>query len=250
MGLFQIPNYIEGFYKSQQNLKREYEFGANMKYKYSIKKNKFPKNFSIDRVAASFSLRSNISAQTKVCGYLITFLIGLLVSCNSLASILNIERSNPKIETKSLADIKHQKSVNPTFYFYNSLESEFSKNYEFIFFYSFSCAYCERFAPVLKGYSGNTGISVRGFILGGNSINQESNYFPNSTVVKQEVIESFFDKGKAVAVPALFIMNKKNLHVYPVSQGSLSYSELVRRMDGLRPKILSNEAKITGKNHA
>ena len=212
-----------------------------MKYKYSA---------FLSLVAASFSLRSNASTQTKVCGYLITFLIGLLVSCNSFASILNVERSNPRIEAKPLADIKHQKSVNPTFYFYNSLESEFSKNYEFIFFYSFSCAYCERFAPVLKGYSGNTGISVRSFVLGGNSINQESNYFPDSTVVKQEVIESFFGKGKAVAVPALFIINKKNLHVYPVSQGSLSYSELVRRMDELSPKILSNEAKIAGKNHA
>src|SRR3972149_8766498 len=209
---------------------------------------------------------------TKMSKLKIIFFTFLLVGHNSLASILNLdmEQSNPGIETRSLTDIniKNQKLMNPVFNSYNSFESRLSRDYEFIFFYSFSCTYCKNFAPVLKRYSDSSGINIRGFILGGNFANQESNYFPNSTVVNQEVIKSFFgsfvlldkkNKGKGIAVPALFIMNKKNLHTYPVSQGALTYSELVRRMDELIPKILNyekneknerngnNEAKMIGK---
>src|SRR3989304_7978223 len=157
---------------------------------------------------------------TKMSKLKIIFFTFLLVGHNSLGLILNLdmEQSNPGIETRSLTDIniKNQKLMNPVFNSYNSFESRLSRDYEFIFFYSFSCAYCKNFAPVLKRYSGSSGINVRGFILGSSSTNQKSNYFPSSTVANQEVIKSFFgsfdtfDKGKGIAVPALFIMNKKN----------------------------------------
>lgn len=153
----------------------------------------------------------------------LVFSIAVLSNHASFASILNMEQNNQGIS-----------------YF----ESRFSKDYEFIFFYSPGCAYCERFAPILKKYSDNSGINVRGFVLGSGSINKESNYFPNSTVVKREVIEDFFGKDKGIAVPTLFIANKNNFHTYPVSQGALTYLELVRRMDELIPKILTNEAKM------
>jgi len=175
------------------------------------------------------------------------FLITLLLSHGSFASILNIEQNNQRIETRRFTSI-NQKLANPIFNSYNYFGSQFTRDYEFIFFYSLGCAYCRNFTPVLKRYSDNTGINVRGFILGGNSSNPD-NYFPDSTVIKQEVSERFFGKENSLAVPALFVLNNKNLHVYPVSRGALTYSELTRRMDELVPKILNNEAKMAGKNH-
>ena len=178
------------------------------------------------------------------------FFVALLVSYDSFASILNFNTEpNSHIENGFFTREKNEKLITNSF-----SESRLSKDYEFIFFYSLSCTYCKSFAPVLKKYSDNSGINVRGFIIGGNSSNLD-NHFPDffdSTVVKQEVLERFFgfsDKGSGIALPTLFILNKKNLHAYPVSQGSLTYLELARRMDELIPKILNNEAKMTGKNY-
>ena len=178
----------------------------------------------------------------------LTSLTILLVSYGSFASILNIEQRNQRIETRSFANINHR-AINSMFNSYNYSGSQFTRDYEFVFFYSLGCAYCRNFTPVLKQYSDNTGINVRGFILGGNASNPD-NYFPDSTVIKQEVSERFFGKESNIAVPALFILNNKSFHVYPVSRGSLTYSELTRRMDELMPKILNSEAKMMGKNHA
>ncbi|CAL7962202.1 putative Type-F conjugative transfer system pilin assembly thiol-disulfide isomerase TrbB [Gammaproteobacteria bacterium] len=155
------------------------------------------------------------------------FLSTLLVSYNSFASILNMEQSNHKV-------------INSMFNSYNYPGSQFTRDYEFVFFYSLGCTYCRNFTPVLKRYSDNTGINVRGFILGGSSSNPD-NYFPNSTVIKQEVSEHFFGRENNITIPSLFILNKKNLRAYPVSRGALTYSELVQRMDELIPKILNNE---------
>jgi len=199
-----------------------------MKYKYWIEMNKLKITFLI-------------------------FFVALLVSYDSFASILNAEPSS-YIENRFFTKIKNEELAPSSF-----SESKLSRDYEFIFFYSLSCAYCKSFAPVLKKYADNSGINVRGFILGGNSSNFD-NHFPDffdSTVVKQEVLERFFgfsdksfsDKRSGIAVPTLFLLNKKNLHVYPVSRGSLTYLELIIRMNELIPKILNNEAKMTGKNY-
>ncbi len=67
---------------------------------------------------------------------LLNFSIATLVSHASFASILNMERNNPGIKTKPLTNIENQKLTNPRFNFYNSFESQFNKDYEFIFFYS------------------------------------------------------------------------------------------------------------------
>ena len=203
-----------------------------MKHKYWIKMNKLKITFLI-------------------------FFVALLVSYNSFASILSLNTEpNSHIESGFFTREKNERLITNNF-----SEPKLNKDYEFIFFYSLSCAYCKSFAPILKRYSDNSGINVRGFILGGNSSNFD-NHFPDffdSTVVKQEVLERFFgfsdkgfsDKGGGIAIPTVFILNKKNLHAYPVSQGSLTYLELARRMDELIPKILNNdnEAKMVGKNY-
>lgn len=124
--------------------------------------------------------------------------------------------------------------------------SALRRDYEFIFFYSADCQYCKKFNPVLKLYSDGSGISVKAFVIGGGT----SPYFTNSTVVTQKVIDQFFGKGSRVSVPTLFILNKSNLHVYPVSSGALTYLELSTRMNELVPKILQHERNYERGNNA
>ncbi len=135
----------------------------------------------------------------------------------------------------------------------NTKNISLRRNYEFVFFYSTSCRHCMKFEPVLKKYSDSTGIQVRAFVVGeGKSV-----YFPNGTIVTQEIIEQFFGfsdsfkKGNSISVPTLFIINKNNLHAYPVSQGALTYSELYIRMNELIPKIIQHERneKNEGENN-
>lgn len=122
----------------------------------------------------------------------------------------------------------------------NSINQEvysLKNNYEFVLFYRMSCLHCRKFDPTLKRFSMNTNISVKAFTLDGAALPS----FPDSTNITQDVVEQYFGKNANIAVPTLFIMNKKSLHVYPVSSGEMSYVDLVLRMNQLVPKILQVE---------
>jgi len=119
----------------------------------------------------------------------------------------------------------------------NPVVSALRKNYQFMLFYRATCPHCQRFAPILKEYANHSGIAVRAFTFAG-----VSPYFPASVVVNRDLINTYFH-GTRVAVPALFILNTTNGHAYPVSQGELSYAELVARMNQLAEEILHNEAR-------
>lgn len=119
----------------------------------------------------------------------------------------------------------------------NLTSNKLKRDYEFIFFYSTNCPHCLIFDPVLKLYSDNSGIPVKAFVFGGVLLPS----FPDSTVLSQEIVDQFFGRGAMIGVPALFILNKRNLHAYPVSRGALTDLELAVRMNELTPKILQNE---------
>ena len=118
-----------------------------------------------------------------------------------------------------------------------SLSPKPTNTYEFVLFYSTICPHCIKFAPVIRQYSDKSGIPIQAFAVNGN----KSHYFPNSIPLTQETIEQFFGKNASLALPSLFLLNKKNLHVYPVSQGALTYTELQLRMSKLIPKIVQFE---------
>ncbi|CAL7962375.1 exported hypothetical protein [Gammaproteobacteria bacterium] len=156
---------------------------------------------------------------------------------------------------KSIAAIKENCSNNHNSeYGVSESKFQFNRDYEFIFFYSNSCQYCKSFAPVLKKYSNNFGIKVRSFVLGekySTNANLASSYLSNNNVANQEsniadheIVEQFFERTTNASVPALFVVNKNNLHVYPVSQGALTYLELVSRMNKLKPQILQYERSL------
>jgi len=110
-------------------------------------------------------------------------------------------------------------------------------DYAFILFYRTSCSHCRKFDPTLKQFSINTNIPVKAFTLDGGVLPS----FPDSINITQNVIEQYFGKDANIAVPTLFIMNKKSLHVYSVSSGEMSYVDLVIRMNQLTPKMVQVE---------
>ena len=155
-------------------------------------------------------------------------LLVMLINTKAFAGTNIVPRDTQKLDSKIL--LKRQNSINP-------LVRILKRDYEFVFFYSTTCPHCVDFAPVLKLYSGNSGISVKAFVMDKGS----SPYFSNSVVISQEVVDQFFGKGTKVSVPILFILNKNNLHAYPVSSGALTYLELAARINELTPKILQHE---------
>ena len=74
-------------------------------------------------------------------------------------------------------------------------KSKLSNDYEFIFFYSNNCHYCKNFTPVLKQYAADSGITIKSISI-------------DSSATK-ETIDQFFGVGARLAVPTLFILNKK-----------------------------------------
>lgn len=82
--------------------------------------------------------------------------------------------------------------------------------YEFILFYRATCTHCQKFDPVLAEYSSVSHISVKAF-----TFDEPLPDFPNSTHIDRNAAIEYFGSND-IAVPALFIMNKDNLHLYPV----------------------------------
>ena len=117
------------------------------------------------------------------------------------------------------------------------VKTQLQKNYEFVIFYRASCPHCQRFAPILNQFSNQNGFLVESVATDGII----SAYYPHGIKMTPELKEAFFGRSSDTAVPALFLLNRQNGHVYPISQGELSWEELNTRMEELMPKIDVNE---------
>ena len=124
----------------------------------------------------------------------------------------------------------------------NLLSNKTKSHYELVLFYNVSCHYCFQFCRTLKEYALQNRMPVKAFKL----TQKTSPYFPNSILVNQRIIEQYFGQGVQIAVPALFVLNPNNMHLYPVSSGNLTSDELKVRMDELMQKIKIFE----GRSHA
>jgi len=85
------------------------------------------------------------------------------------------------------------------------------------FFYRSTCAYCQRFAPILKSFAAHYGITVIPITLDGISLPE----FPNSKI----------DSGQAAqfhvtVTPSLFAVNPYTQKAFPVAYGLTSETEL------------------------
>ena len=152
--------------------------------------------------------------KTKLTTSLFINLLLALLSANTFANIPS-NQNNQNILPKTITlSLQRQNQI-------NSL-----KSYEFVLFYRNNCPHCISFKPVLKMHSDTFGIPIKAF---------------DSAVAPQETINQYFGK-EGFGVPTLFILNKNNLHAYPVSRGALTYPELINRMNQLAPRILAHES--------
>ncbi len=120
----------------------------------------------------------------------------------------------------------------------SAISGPLSYEYELVYFYSHSCKHCQIFTPILVEYAENNQLNIAGFLLGGITSNRSIAYVPGSLEADQEIMEKFFNNGIGVGVPALFLINKRTLHTYPISQGALTYQELDIRVKNLRSQIM------------
>ncbi len=89
------------------------------------------------------------------------------------------------------------------------------------FFYHSTCAYCQRFAPIVKSFSERTGMPVVAITTDGIALPEFPNSHPN-----QGQAQSFHIKVE----PALFTVNPYTHQVIPVAYGLISESDLRQRI--------------------
>ena len=108
--------------------------------------------------------------------------------------------------------------------------------YQLVLFFSSKCPYCVKFAPIVKAYSLQHNLKVEAVSLNHQGLED----FPNPTNATQDMIDLAY-QGKTVVYPALFLVDLKFKHLYPVAYGALSQYELNDRMEKLQSAIIAKK---------
>ena len=98
------------------------------------------------------------------------------------------------------------------------------------FFYSSTCGYCRKFAPILKNFSANYNISVIPITIDGGILPE----FPNSKLNRGHAA-----KFSVTVEPSLFAVNPYTGKAYPVSQGLISEYDLRKRILDISQNFIS-----------
>lgn len=109
-----------------------------------------------------------------------------------------------------------------------------NQNYALVLFYRSSCPHCQRFDPIVKSFAAHYGFTVYPYTTDGQSLPS----FPNSMPATQEIVNVFFG-SPSFMVPSLFLINVQTLEAYPVSQGEMSYEDLLSQMLNLQNILIA-----------
>jgi conjugal transfer pilus assembly protein TraF len=99
-----------------------------------------------------------------------------------------------------------------------------SKQSGLFYFYKSSCPYCQKFAPIVKNFSEQYGISIIPISLDGDP-SPFLPEFPNSQIDKGQAA-----KLNVTVTPALFSVNPKTRKVIPIAYGLISQEDLRQRI--------------------
>lgn len=99
--------------------------------------------------------------------------------------------------------------------------TEYFKNRGMFFFYTSTCPYCQKFAPIIKAFAQKHDIALVAVTLDGISFPE----FPNS---RTDTGQS--RKFKVTTTPALFAVNPYSDKAIPISYGFISESDLRQRI--------------------
>jgi type-F conjugative transfer system pilin assembly thiol-disulfide isomerase TrbB len=156
----------------------------------------------------------------------------ILLACMSLQSIETHALSNTSLRHLKLIHYEASAIQKP---------AEFKKEaplprHILILFFSNQCPHCISFAPILKEYATKNQWHIEAITLNEHSLPE----FPHAIFATQEMIDVAY-QGKPVVYPALFIANTTTKMLYPVSFGTLSYSELQERLSEVSIKVVEYE---------
>jgi len=93
--------------------------------------------------------------------------------------------------------------------------------YGMFFFFSESCPYCRRFAPVLRDFADTYGFRVVPVSLDGGALPEFPNPRRNAAIAARLRVDT---------VPAVFLVEPRTRKIRPVAFGYVGWSELARRI--------------------
>ncbi|PKE28128.1 type-F conjugative transfer system pilin assembly thiol-disulfide isomerase TrbB [Rahnella sp. AA] len=112
-------------------------------------------------------------------------------------------------------------------------------DWKVVVFMQSTCAYCQRFDPMLKAFSEESGLSVTAFSLDAKG----DAAFPDALQATPEVMVQFFTPGMPVATPTTFLVNVHTLATYPLLQGAVDKPALASRLDEVFQVAMSGRVK-------
>ena len=176
-------------------------------------------------------------------GILATLLATLLgtatlsaVANNTLAELNQIEANKTRVHTPVQSNSVDQfnratgesRASNPA----DNDIMALSQNYSLVVFYLSTCPHCHRFVPVLKEFASVSHIPLIAYTLDGKKMPG----FPGTQIPTHALVQKLFPGG--AHVPALFLLNNHNGHLFEVGIGEQRPGQLLLRMRHLAPKVL------------
>lgn len=149
---------------------------------------------------------------------------------HTLAQLTHIEQQHQHMYHLGVKSATHL-STNPQDRAIHAL----AKHYELIIFYLSTCPHCHRFLPIVKSFAALTHIHLQPYTLDGKVMPG----FPQTKVPPEALVQTLFPGG--AMVPALYLLDQQNAHIFTVGIGEESPLQLLTRMRDLAPKVLAFE---------
>lgn len=103
----------------------------------------------------------------------------------------------------------------------NAMLGDISKRYGLFFYFSSTCAYCQKMSPTVKSFAEYYSFEVMPITLDGQSLPD----FPHARHDNGSTLNL-----KVEVVPALYLVDKKTKEIIPIGFGLMSLDELEKRM--------------------
>lgn len=103
--------------------------------------------------------------------------------------------------------------------------NKFNKNYALVVFFSSTCPHCRRFTPIVKSYTDAHHINIYSYTIDGSG----NDAFQNPMIATDDIKQKFY-QGMPVVVPAVFVVNVKNLSITSLVVGEESEDDFSHDM--------------------
>ncbi|MDV7546763.1 conjugal transfer protein TraF [Acinetobacter pittii] len=144
----------------------------------------------------------------------------VLLSCLPISAFASLDELVNKW-SNDLGFNKTEPKLAKTFISTEQLLKNSSKDNAIIFFFRSDCAYCHKYAPILKQFASNYGYAVLSYSLDGRGLPD----YP-----KPRYSPQLAQRLNVMGVPATYILNPRLNRITNVSYGLSDYSTLTSNM--------------------